>query len=270
MEELNLKISDPSRHISKAKVFGSRYSGAEKGKIAEASKGFESLLTSMMLKSMTEGTGGLMGNAGPGSDYFNSLFEFKLADHISGRSGMGVAGAIFEKITGQRLEDYQKEMNAAKSVQPIKSSKTDLPSDEKAIKPSGSTLGRIEKFEPIIEEAAERYGIDKNLIKSVIFTESAANPKAISKANAKGLMQLIDSTASDMGVNNVWDPRENIHGGTRYLAEMLKKYNGDKKLALSAYNAGPGNVDKYNGIPPFKETQNYVTRVLGYLNFLES
>ena len=97
----------------------------------------------------------------------------------------------------------------------------------------------------------------------------SAKENALSKANAKGLMQLIDSTATDMGVKNVWNPAQNIEGGTKYISKMLKKYDGDVELSLAAYNAGPGNVDKYNGIPPFDETQKYVKRVLGYLNYLD-
>jgi soluble lytic murein transglycosylase-like protein len=129
-------------------------------------------------------------------------------------------------------------------------------------------MNRLGKYDSIIADASEKFGIDPNVIKSVILTESAANEKAVSGAKAKGLMQLIDSTAHDMGVQNVWDPKQNILGGTKYLAEMLRKYNGNLRLALASYNAGPSNVDKYNGIPPFEETQNYVTRVFGYLKHL--
>ena len=83
-------------------------------------------------------------------------------------------------------------------------------------------------------------------------------------------MQLIDSTASSMGVKNVFDPKENIYGGTKYLSDLLRQYNGNVKLALAGYNAGPKNVDKYNGVPPFTETKNYITRVVGYLKHFES
>ena len=114
----------------------------------------------------------------------------------------------------------------------------------------------------MIDEACEKYNVDSKLVKALVQQESGYNPDAKSKVGAMGLMQLMPKTAQGLGVNNPMDPKENIEGGVRYLKSMLDKFHGNKILALAAYNAGPNAVSKYNGVPPYKETQNYVKSIL--------
>lgn len=132
-----------------------------------------------------------------------------------------------------------------------------------------SLAARLNSYSGYITEAANRHGVSENLIRAVIATESHANEKARSHKNAKGLMQLIDSTAAAMGVKDVWDPRQNIMGGTKYLAQLLEQFDGNERLALAGYNAGPANVVKHGGIPPFRETKQYVARVMNFVRLFE-
>jgi soluble lytic murein transglycosylase-like protein len=138
------------------------------------------------------------------------------------------------------------------------------------ISPDGSPIRPIDmptvtNFAPIIQSSAEKYGVDPNLVSAVIQTESSGNPKAVSHAGAMGLMQLMPSNVNEYGVRDPFDPVQNIDAGTRQLSDLLKQYNGDVDLALAAYNAGPGAVSKYGGIPPYAETQNYVRKIRGLM-----
>ena len=128
--------------------------------------------------------------------------------------------------------------------------------------PNISLTGSAQKYEKLIGEAAEKYNIPAKLLTSIIKHESNFDETATSHVGASGLMQLMPSTAKWLGVKNIYDPTENVMAGAKYLRQMLDKYDQNTTLALAAYNAGPGNVDKYNGIPPFKEPQNYVKKVL--------
>jgi soluble lytic murein transglycosylase-like protein len=116
-------------------------------------------------------------------------------------------------------------------------------------------------FHEFVLAAASRYGVDAELISSVMEVESHFNPKAVSVKNARGLMQLLPETAARLGVKDIFDPKENIDAGTHYLHDLLQLYKNDLTLALAAYNAGPDNVQKYGNVPPFRETESYVKQV---------
>lgn len=120
------------------------------------------------------------------------------------------------------------------------------------------------EFDSIINSCALEYGVDKSLVKAVIFAESGYNPNAVSPKGAAGLMQLMPQTARDLKVTNSFDPAENIRGGVRYLKFLLNTFKGDVGMALAAYNAGLAKVARYGGIPPYAETRNYVAKVMGY------
>jgi soluble lytic murein transglycosylase-like protein len=128
--------------------------------------------------------------------------------------------------------------------------------------PAAATAGPA-PYDAEIEAAAARHGVDPNLVRAVIRHESGFDPTATSSAGAMGLMQLMPGTASGLGVTDPYDPVQSIEGGTKYLKSLLDRFGGDVRLAVGGYNAGPGAVERYGGVPPYVETQRYVDRVLG-------
>ena len=116
-------------------------------------------------------------------------------------------------------------------------------------------------FDQLIRQAAQQHGVSEGLVKAIMHTESGFNINARSPVGAQGLMQLMPATARRFNVSNAYDPQQNIFGGVKYLSWLLKRFNGDTRLAIAAYNAGEGNVDKYGDVPPFRETRDYVKRV---------
>ena len=223
-----------------------------------------------------------------GKDTFSQMFDMELAQRIV-QGGPGSISKMLYNSMEELLEAQygagEKDVEIKPLDQPagpidIKRAPAPLePSNERNIKeitkpdailPTGGAPRKVgqdkilSRFGDHITEAANLTSLDPALIYSVIKVESNGNPQAVSDAGAKGLMQLVDTTAGDYGVRQVFDPGENIRAGSQYLRKLLDRY-GSLKLALAAYNAGPGNVDKYGGIPPFKETQEYVRKVLDTL-----
>jgi len=125
-------------------------------------------------------------------------------------------------------------------------------------------------YHMFIIQTASHYQIDPALIKAIIMAESGYNTKATSKRGAKGLMQLMPGTAQSLGVEDIFNPHQNITGGVQYFKQMVNRFNGDVKLALAAYNAGSRNVRNYNGVPPFKETRSYIKKVFKYYHIYKT
>ncbi|HEX3019170.1 MAG TPA: transglycosylase SLT domain-containing protein [Chitinispirillaceae bacterium] len=240
---------------------GSGYSPEQLKKVAQD---FESLFSSMMLRAMrkTVGENPLI-PMGMGEKIYTEMLDDEYAKMLSTRSSLGLSDLVFKELMRSQNDQY--------SLDQLKNLGTrDFPMIDRSFTPTANPLkndfysgiSRTKKWDSIISQKAEKYGVDKDLVCAVIAQESGGNPYAISRAGAKGLMQLMDQTASELGISHPFNPSENIEGGVKYLREMLDQFGGDEKLALASYNAGPAAVKKYKGIPPYPETVGYVDSVL--------
>ncbi|QNU67663.1 lytic transglycosylase domain-containing protein [Ruminiclostridium herbifermentans] len=182
-----------------------------------------------------------------------------LNDSLYGDSSELSGNSVLNKYLEDLLDKSgdSKSSNILKAQKALANSTAYIPSDKTEL---------MELINTAIDNASAKYGVDKNLIRAVMKQESSFNPTSISSSGAQGLMQLMPGTAASLGVTDPFDIVQNINGGVLYLRDQLSNFKGDISLALAAYNAGPNSVIKYDGIPPYAETQNYVKKVTEYYN----
>jgi soluble lytic murein transglycosylase-like protein len=238
----------------------------QKAKIQKVAQDFEALFTSMMLKSMrkTVGDNPLMPESF-GEKIYTEMLDDEYSKMMGKHASLGLADLVVKELErqGSSIPFSSAPNSSTDNLWMLDKAFIPQQSTQKSDTTQDSNISsKVSSWDDLITEASNSHGVDKNLIAAVIAQESGGNPRAVSKAGAKGLMQLMDSTATELGVHNSFSPRSNIMGGTRYLRNMLDKYDGNEQLALASYNAGPSSVDKYKGIPPYSETQNYVKSVL--------
>lgn len=231
--------------------------------IKKVAKEFESIFTSIMLRSMrnTVGENPLMPTSF-GEEVYTDMLDGEYAKMISNNATLGLSDLIIKE-----LERQENRSDPLKALQSLKNPGATWATDPRFLPQSLAPARKISadtinQWRDLIDKASELHGVDKNLIAAVITQESGGNPHAVSAKGAKGLMQLMDTTAADMGVDTPYSPWANITGGTKYLRLLLDKFSGDERLALASYNAGPAAVERYGTIPPYRETQEYVASVL--------
>lgn len=273
---LNNQMSGLQKFADSSGTIKSNLSDSEKKELEKAARGFEAMFLNMMLKEMKKGMLDEEGEEGEmtfGADTLNGYTDMLFTDELSKKgTGMGLAEMIYSQLTGGDKLTNITTKPAGNIIQELKNvSSVNKVGVEDNNSVSGNFIDRVtdrlEKYQSIITEASQKYGVPESLIKGIITAESAGKNTAQSSVGAKGLMQLMDGTAQSLGVTNSYDPEQNIMAGTKYIKQQIDKF-GSVDLALAAYNAGPGNVSKYDGIPPFKETRNYVSKVKKYSEML--
>jgi membrane-bound lytic murein transglycosylase MltF len=205
-----------------------------------------------------------------GKNTYTQMFDQELAMKMSGVGDRSIAESIYRSM--EKVLERQKGIENSEKIKidkllptrkylKVSMENSSAINHRRAKATSSQEETLFPQYRSIIREAAEKYNLNPLLINSIIKAESNGDPRAVSPVGAKGLMQLIDTTAADMGVNDVFDPEQNINAGARYLRRMIDRF-GDLKKALAAYNAGPETVKRYGGVPPYPETRAYVKQVL--------
>lgn len=246
-------------------------------KLRKAARDFEALFVYQLLKTMRSSfASNKKTDAGFGKDIFVSIADQALSEKMSESGALGIGQlllASFEGRNGLHGKEAGSNGDVTDPFVPLNDGRS-LPSDMRS--PSFIRLGALnenrsasnlkpQNIDDLIKTLSEKHGLPAKLVSTVIQIESAGDRYAVSSQGAKGLMQLTDSTAIELGVTDVFDPEQNINAGSQYLSGLLRRFSGDLKLALAAYNAGPGAVERYGGIPPYQETIRYVDKVLSLM-----
>ncbi len=297
----------PQTDLERLKSSPGKTVEAEKVRLRKATREFESFFLYYMLKTMRETVTSTAAKedaplgGGMGKDTYQQMFDMEISRNVVRGGHRSLSEMLYKSMEKLVEAHFQPQPGKESPTGGIKASEIQPTSspillerpttprplhndlqltpisrpNQPAFAPIAATRRIVpapdairSQYGSIIDEAARESRLDSALISSVIKAESNGDPQAVSPAGAKGLMQLADSTATEMGVNNPFDARANVLGGSRYLRTLLDRF-GDLRLALAAYNAGPAAVERHGGVPPFRETNDYITRVTSYLKEIE-
>lgn len=259
--------------LENAATSAARAKGAQYGdeQIRKVSRQFEALYASFMLKSMNASIErSSLVDKNMGQEIFTDMLMDQYAEKMSEGKGLGMADMLYRYLKDNkdqvqncsgRIREYEAQKNYNPKIMKY------MAGNLGSASPQARETGKIptEDLDPIIRRSAGKFSLDPGLIKAVIRQESGNNPAAVSMKGAKGLMQLTDSTAEEMGVTDPFDTLQNVEGGSRYLKKLMVQFGDNVELALAAYNAGPEAVRKHGGVPPYPETLDYVKKVMEYM-----
>lgn len=242
---------------------------------------FEAIFVRQIFKNMDQSNLAMLGdqaNKDQAKDIYHDMFNGHLADAASKNSSFGLARWLYPTLLKQDsgavagLEKVQGESAAAAAA--IRAYGATAPSDSSPRPGAAATLAtlgaKLPGLQASIAAASQDTGVSASLLQGMITVESGGRADAVSPKGARGLMQLMPGTAKELGVTDPNDPHQSVMGGAKYMAQLLKRFDGDETRALAAYNAGPSNVEKYGGVPPFAETQKYVEKVQAIRRRLEA
>jgi Rod binding domain-containing protein len=235
---------------------------ADSARAKKACAEFESILIYNMLSTMRRAFASEEeGGDGFGSDIFKSMMDEQLSLALARAGGMGLAKVLQSGLGLDQADEGPRAVKRGLALESAIGGRGGKQAHKSLEALGHRILGQLRRYDSTVRAAAKAFDLSADLIRAVIMQESAGNSEAVSPKGAKGLMQLIDATSRAMGVADPFDPVQNIFGGARFLSGLLRELDGDLDLALASYNAGPGTVRKYGGIPPFRETRDYIERI---------